>query len=86
MPKCRTGTGRQTNADAGTSPVQNKGSQSGTDILRYWTGLDLDAGIPMPADSASMPMASASMPMPTYAVMIMKQKSFQIEKIMFLQI
>ncbi len=34
-----------------------KGTQSGTEILRYRIEMS-DAGIPMPASSASMPMPS----------------------------
>jgi hypothetical protein len=55
-------TGMNKNVDAGTSRYRNKGTQSGTGMLRYRTEIH-DAGMPMPA-------ASTSMPMPSYAVYI----------------
>jgi hypothetical protein len=51
------GTGMKQNVNAGTRPVWNKETQSGTGMLQYRTKL-LNAGMPMPATSASMPMPS----------------------------
>jgi hypothetical protein len=36
---------------------RNRETQSGTGMLRYWTGM-LDAGMPIPVTSALMPMPS----------------------------
>jgi hypothetical protein len=53
----QSGTGINKNADAGTSPVQDKRTHSGTGMLCYRTEIQ-DAGMPMPAASASIPMPS----------------------------
>ncbi len=46
------------NTEAGTSSVPEKGDpQSGTRMLRYWNKRP-DAGMPMPAASATIPMPS----------------------------
>ncbi len=51
--------GIQMNKNAVVEPVRyrNKGTQSGTVMLRYWTEVH-DAGMPMPAASTSMLMPS----------------------------
>jgi hypothetical protein len=38
-----------------SSQYRNKGSQSGTGMLRYWTEIQ-NAGMPIPAALTSMPM------------------------------
>jgi hypothetical protein len=51
------GTGMNKNSEAGTSPVPEKGTQSGTGMLLYRIEMQ-DAGMPTPAASTSMPMPS----------------------------
>jgi hypothetical protein len=54
----QSGTEMNKNAEARTSSVPEKGDpQSGTRMLRYWNERP-DAGMPMPAASASIPMPS----------------------------